>query len=221
VKEDVLEQIVDDYLQAQGYFTRHNIKFRPDPMGAGYLSRDHSVHSDIDVIGVNPLLEGPARVWVVSCKSSQGGFGANLLLRRLRGEAPNSKRATWRHMRELWDPIWAEAFRSRIAAVTGSTQFQYSFAVTVLRGDADPWLAEPRIVENLAGNSFSFLTLENMWRSLLGITRTPEGSEIGRLVQLLKAAGLTEVPTPTTPPGAGIEAVDSETEPGDADIEPM
>jgi hypothetical protein len=33
VKEDVLEQIVDDYLQAQGYFTRHNIKFRPDPMG--------------------------------------------------------------------------------------------------------------------------------------------------------------------------------------------
>jgi hypothetical protein len=99
-----------------------------------------------------------------------------------RAEAPDSKRATWRHMRELWDPIWTE--------------------VTVLKGDADPWLAEPRIVENLAGNSFSLLTLENMWRSLLGcIARTPEGSEIGRLVLLLKAAGLTEVPTPTTSPG--------------------
>jgi hypothetical protein len=29
VKEDVLEQIVDDYLQFQGYFTTHNVRFRP------------------------------------------------------------------------------------------------------------------------------------------------------------------------------------------------
>ena len=28
MKEDILEQLVDDYLQAKGYFTRHNINFR-------------------------------------------------------------------------------------------------------------------------------------------------------------------------------------------------
>jgi len=31
MKEDVLEQIVDDYLQFRGYFTTHNVKVRPDP----------------------------------------------------------------------------------------------------------------------------------------------------------------------------------------------
>jgi hypothetical protein len=31
VKEDVLEQIVDDYLQFEGYFTIHNVRFRPRP----------------------------------------------------------------------------------------------------------------------------------------------------------------------------------------------
>jgi hypothetical protein len=31
VKEDILEQIVDDYLQVEGYFTQHNLKFKPDP----------------------------------------------------------------------------------------------------------------------------------------------------------------------------------------------
>jgi len=30
VKEDILEQIVDDYLQFNGYFTTHNVRFKPD-----------------------------------------------------------------------------------------------------------------------------------------------------------------------------------------------
>ena len=29
MKEDILEKMVDEYLQHKGYFTRHNIKFRP------------------------------------------------------------------------------------------------------------------------------------------------------------------------------------------------
>ena len=31
MKEDILEQIVDDYLQFKGYFTTHNVRFKPDP----------------------------------------------------------------------------------------------------------------------------------------------------------------------------------------------
>jgi hypothetical protein len=210
MKEDVLEQIVDDYLQAQGYFTRHNVKFRPDAGDAGYASREHAVHSDIDVVAVNPLLEGPDRVRVVSCKAWQAGFAATLLLKRLRGEAPDGKRSTWRHMRELWDPVWVTAFRRKVFEVTGSHEFHYSFAVTLTKGDTGPWATEPRIQENLANNPFSFLTLEEMWRPMLGeLTHTPEGSEIGRLIQLLKAAGLTTVP-PATPSATVEVAPDDE-----------
>lgn len=42
MKEDVLEQIVDDYLQMQGYFTTHNVRFNP-PKDEYYVTRDDSV----------------------------------------------------------------------------------------------------------------------------------------------------------------------------------
>lgn len=51
MKEDILEQMVDEYLQHKGYFTRHNIKFRPAGDHAEYDTRQDAVHSDIDVIG--------------------------------------------------------------------------------------------------------------------------------------------------------------------------
>jgi len=36
MKEDVLEQIVDDYLQFKGYFATHNVRFRSSgPLNAG------------------------------------------------------------------------------------------------------------------------------------------------------------------------------------------
>ena len=57
MKEDVLEQVVDDYLQTQGYFTRHNLRFKPDPGHPQYVSRDDSVPSDVDVIGFNQRVD--------------------------------------------------------------------------------------------------------------------------------------------------------------------
>ena len=71
MKEDVLEQVVDDYLQLNGYFTMHNIRFRPARSHPDYVSKDDSVHSDLDVLGVCPTVHGPARVVAVSCKSWQ------------------------------------------------------------------------------------------------------------------------------------------------------
>jgi len=48
------------------------------------------------------------------------------------------------------------------------------------------------IKANLEGNPISFLTLEEMWTSVLEtVTNIPAASEIGRLAQLLKAARLT------------------------------
>ena len=69
MKEDILEQLVDDYLQSEGYFTRHNIKFKPRKEHPDFVSKQDSNHSDIDVIGINPKKNGADRVFAVSCKS--------------------------------------------------------------------------------------------------------------------------------------------------------
>ena len=47
MKEDVLERIVDDYLQMQGYFTTHNVRFNP-PRDRHYVFQTDSVPSDIE-----------------------------------------------------------------------------------------------------------------------------------------------------------------------------
>jgi hypothetical protein len=166
----------------------------------GFVTSDDSVRSDVDVVGYNPLIQGHDRVIVVSCKSWQGGFDAAAKLAELRGEKKNRKRETWRNLRELWVPKWNEAFRQAILDLTGESNFAYRIAVTRLRGDVTPWRSDPTIAANLAGCSFDFLTLETMWSTMLAeLTTTPAPSEIGRLAQLLKAAGLT-APHVVTPP---------------------
>jgi hypothetical protein len=195
VKEDVLEQVVEDYLQLRGYFARHNLRFKPDRTAPGYVLNQDSVPSDIDVVGLNPHAHGPERVWVVSCKSWQPGLDPGAKLKELRGEKANPKRETWRGFRELWNPKWAAAFRTEIATATGASTFRYSLAVTRLRGSMtqreaeDAWSSDPTIARNLAGSRFSFLTMREMWSHLQAeLSTTPAPSEIGRLAQLLKAA---------------------------------
>jgi hypothetical protein len=78
--------------------------------------------------------------------------------------------------------------------------FAYRLAVTRLRTPVDGWSADPTIVANLAGSTFGVLTLEDMWSTVLaGVTMTPAASEMGRLAQLLKAAGL-RAPEPGATP---------------------
>jgi hypothetical protein len=202
MKEDVLEQIVDDYLQLRGYFTTHNVRFSPRKDHPEYDSRQDSVSSDVDVVGVHPRRTAIDRVVVVSCKAWQTGFDAPIKLEELRGERPNPKRETWRHFRELWVPKWSEAFKETIAERTGADTFSYRIAVTHLRGDGEGWAQDSHIRENLAGSSFGFLTLEAMWKTMLKeLKSTPASSEIGRLAQLLKAAGLTKAEPVSRPEG--------------------
>lgn len=209
MKEDVLEQIVDDYLQFKGYFTTHNVRFHPRRDHPDYVSSQDSVSSDVDVVSYHPLRAGQDRVVVMSCKAWQTGFDASVLLGQLRGERPNPKRATWHYFRELWIPKWSEAFRSRIEKLTGEAVFSYRIAVTRLQGDADAWANDPTIMRNLRGSSFGFLTLEQMWAAMLAeLTTTPASSEMGRLAQLLKAAGLT-APSQVAPPSPPIPGSDA------------
>lgn len=209
MKEDVLEQIVDDYLQFKGYFTTHNVRFRPRADHPDFDSRQDSVNSDVDVVGYHPMKEGVDRVVVVTCKAWQVGFDTTAKLAELRGEKSNPKRATWRHFRELWVPKWSEAFMATIEELTGQTAFAYRIAVTRLKGDGDAWSSDPTIASNLPGCSFGFLPLEEMWATMLKeLTTTPASSEMGRLAQLLKAAGLTapQQVAPAMPPAPGSDA---------------
>jgi len=148
---------------------------------------------------------------VVSCKSWQSGFAATRILAQLRGEAKNPNRRAELQFRELWMPRWAAGFRRKIEEITGEKAFTYCLAVTRLRGDASAWTTDATISQCLGGNPFRFLTLEQMWGTVLhAVTTTPAPSEMGRLAQLLKAAGLTapvQIVPPSGPqPGSLAEA---------------
>jgi hypothetical protein len=191
MKEDVLEQIVDDYLQSRGYFTMHNVRYGP-PSVQGTPSQSQS---DLDVIGYAPHpAAGAPRVMVVSCKSWQEGFNTRKELTALERDAKShGVKARWA-FRELWFEDWSKALHSRVAQLTGEPMFDYRIAVTRLTGTATEaaWVANPTIQENLQGCSFGFLRLETMWNEVLSsLTTTPAASEMGRLAQLLKAAGLS------------------------------
>ena len=73
---DILEQVVEEYLQHRGYFTMHNVRFKPDRKHAAWNEKEDCVSSDVDVVGANPLHRGAERVWVISCKAWQSGFHA-------------------------------------------------------------------------------------------------------------------------------------------------
>ena len=226
MKEDILEQIVDDYLQFKGYFTTHNVRFKPDASHPDYVADLDRVPSDVDVVALHPTHAGPERVLVVTCKSWQTGFNPRKKLTELRENSGPRKRPTWHHFRELWSPKWAEAFRNEVARLTGQEKFTYRIAVTRFQGDspeqwAKEWHDDPTIRTNLPGCSIGFLTLEEMWTTMLAeLRRTPAASEIGRLAQLLKAAGLTAehaVAAPSDPaPGSDAAAVAAHEEEEDA-----
>lgn len=194
MKEDVLEQIVEDYLQLGGYFTRHNVRFNPPHDHLEYVGQTDSVSSDIDVVGLHPCRTGTERVMVVSCKSWQSGFNAKRILGQLRGELPDLKRRSVKlQFRELWLGKWALGFRNSIEELTGATEFTYCIAVTKLTGNGAAWAQDSTIQQNLAGNPFRFLTLAEIWHAVLDqTTTTPATSEMGRLAQLLRAAGLVD-----------------------------
>jgi hypothetical protein len=94
-KEDILEQIVEEYLIHEGYFVRHNVKFLPNKSHPNFDLRKDSNHSDIDVIGIHPLKTGFERVMVVSCKSWQNGFNPLYLIDAIENKKVLSGRPAW------------------------------------------------------------------------------------------------------------------------------
>ena len=190
-KEDILEQLVEEFLIHRGYFVRHNIKFLPRKDHPDFVSKQDSNHSDIDVLGFNPKLKGPNRVWAVNCKSWQAGLNPEQKIKQIRENKIVSGREAWRGFRELVVPKWSEAFISSVKEATGEPAFTYVTAVTHLKGTPETWEQHPLFVAAMEGNPIKVVTLKEMLREVSGVlSSTVAGTEFGRTLQLFKAAGI-------------------------------
>lgn len=191
-KEDILEQLVEEYLLHDGYFVRHNVKFLPRRDHPDFVSNQDSNHSDIDVIGFHPNRTGADRVKVVSCKSWQGGFNAAAEVRNIEQHRVSHGREAWKSFRELVVPKWSEAFIAAVESTTGQREFTYVTAVTKLVGSKVQWESNPMFIHALSGNTIRILDLREMLSSISpGLGTTLAGTEVGRLLQLFKAAGIS------------------------------
>lgn len=199
-KEDILEQLVEEYLLHLGYFVRHNLKFLPERDHADFVSNQDSNHSDIDVIGYHPVLTGVDRVIVVSCKSWQSGFNPSVELANIEQNKIVRGRAAWKGFRELVAPKWSQAFLATIAKATGEAEFTYILAVTKVVGSRAPWESHPGFYQALNGNPVRILDLRDML-SVIGprLGTTLAGTEVGRMLQLFKAAGVNIAPPLSSP----------------------
>lgn len=190
MKEDILEQIVDDYLRSSGFFTLHNVKFQPAKTDPDFAQRDDCVPSDIDVVGFHPRRSGADQTWVVSCKSWQAGFDPKRRISLIEQHKVISGRQAWQAFRELVKKKWADGLITEIERLTGSTEFTYVTAVTRLKGEASIWQDYPLFRKNLRDNPIKIMTLRDILTDLYKKTNTTvASSEVGRLLQVIKASG--------------------------------
>lgn len=190
-KEDILEQLVEEYLLHEGYFVQHNIKFRPSEHHPDFVKKSDSNHSDIDVLGIHPKRRGNLRVVAVSCKSWQGGFNPAYEIKALANNKIVSGRERWKPFRELVVPKWSEAFIDTIESTTGTRRFTYITAVTRLNGNKSDWEGYAPFLKALRGNPVRILDMQELVLTIMPkLTTTIANTSIGRMLQLLKAAKL-------------------------------
>ena len=190
-KEDILEQLVEDYLIHKGYFVQHNVKFKLSKYHPDFVSKYDSNDSDIDVLAVHPLKSGPDSVWAVSCKSWQSGFSPQQKIDHIVNNQIVSGREAWKSFRELVQPKWSSAFTTKVAEITGSEEFTHVIAVSRIKGDKSAWEQYQPFMEALGGQPLKLISFEEMFREVSdNLTTTLASTELGRTIQLLKAAKL-------------------------------
>lgn len=210
MKEDILEQLIEDWLVSQtGWFVKHNIKYRPKKGHKEYNTNRDSVHSDIDILAFSNNEKGKSRVIAVTCKSWQGGFNPQEWLQSLEKEPEYNERTDkfkprekWKYFRELSSTKWTEAFVEKIENETGQRDFNYYIAVTKLNGkNQGKELFEKSIIFKKRFKKFNsnvdirIISLEEIIndycrRMELKDTDFLEATNVGRLLQLVHAAEL-------------------------------
>lgn len=205
MKEDILEQAVDDWLISQpGTFTKHNVKFKPSIDDPEFKQGSDAVNSDIDVLAIHAKKKGIQHVSAVSCKSWQGGFSPEFWYTKLKSNknAVIGGRAIWKTFREISNRKWGYALASKIFQETGSKNFTFYFVVTKLNGknlkeSIKKFENDSDFIKNLKYDSNSkveikILTFKEIFDEhfMRRNAKTLEATELGRLIQILKAAGV-------------------------------
>jgi hypothetical protein len=179
---DVLEQITEDYFRFKGYFTQHNVKYRPSIKDPAY-----NVHSDVDMVAVHPKKKGIDRVCVVSCKSWHGGMQIERTLREIK----QNKGKVRRTFREISMPVWSKALQAQIKKFTGSKNFVFYLVITKFKGNKDDWENFLFFKNNLKGCKIKLIDMETIVKEVWGTTSiiTPAHSELSRLLQMINHSG--------------------------------
>lgn len=180
---DVLEQLAEDYFRHLGYFTQHNIKYKPDIKGHTY-----AVHSDVDIIAVHPKKRGIDRVVVVSCKSWHGGLHIERDLKRLK----NNHKKTRQVFREVAFPEWSHALRQKVKSLTGQDTFVFYLVCTSYNQEAERlWVEDKTFCKNLKGCELRLLDMKKMVQDVSESSKgiTPAHSELSRLLQMIHHSG--------------------------------
>ncbi len=100
-----------------------------------------------------------------------------------------SGREAWQGFRDLVKPKWSEAFIAAVEQATGSREFTYVLAVTVIIGNRKLWEEHAPFTSALAGNPIRMLELTEILGYLRSVsTTTVAASDIGRVLQLMQAA---------------------------------
>lgn len=195
--QDILGQIVEEYLTHKGYFVQHNVKYKPSRNDPQYVARDDSVSSDIDVLAVHPARTGPEAVWAVTVKSWQGGFDFGSILNGIQSNKKVIGKPLRLRYRELTIKKWAKAFKEKIKERTGKREFTHVLVITRPRGrqQKSVWEKHPDFRKMLGGNPCKVIMLSEMVEEIeREVTTTPAATDIGRMVQLFLAAGLRTKP---------------------------
>ena len=127
---------------------------------------------------------------VVSCKSWQKGFNPASRIKNLEQDKIISGRESWRSFRDLTNRKWSEAFLESVQEVTGQTRFTYVTAVTKVNGDRALWENYEPFKAHLNNNPIKLMSFDGMLNEVYSeIGSTPASSQVGRVLQLIKASG--------------------------------
>jgi hypothetical protein len=79
-----------------------------------------------------------------------------------------------------------------VQAATGQSEFTYVTAVTKLVGSKTPWETNQTFIKSLGGNPIRIIDLREMLNFISpSLSTTLAGTEVGRMLQLFKAAGIS------------------------------
>lgn len=212
MKEDILEQLVEDwFISKSGRFIKHNVKYRPDQSKIIFNDKNkYSVHSDIDLIGIDLFAENDSdKAIVVNCKSWQAGADLKKwlkiikegLLEKQKNEKYNIDVKYWKKFREFIDPIWTEAFVNKIFLETGEKSFTYIFAVTKIKKDiVQEFINNNLLTQNFKKFGFNVkikvIDIRTIFNEVFlrmdekEVLVTPETTNLGRIIQLFRASGI-------------------------------